>query len=213
MTKFTDQLFDDLVREHGSTLADTRPPAPRRRIASRRTLLAAGTGFVAVAATVGGLLASGGGTPAYALTTHSNGTVTLDVYRVSGIAGINTKLHQVGDDQVVVVPVEPGCPAMSSLPAPVVAPSGHISVQTGVSVTGGGSVTVNAKGIPAGDILVVAVETTTTATGRYSLGAARLTTPPAPSCVSLPAQPAGIGDSGSSSGSSGGPRTTVSGNG
>ncbi|MGH3188003.1 MAG: hypothetical protein ACRDOL_12200, partial [Streptosporangiaceae bacterium] len=152
MTKFADQLFDDLVREHGSTLAHTRPSAPRRHIASRRTLLATGTGLAAVAATVGGLMA-GGGTPAYALTTHSNGTVTLDVYQVSGIAGINTKLHQVGDDQVVVVPVGPGCPAMSSLPAPVVPPSGHISVQTGGSVTGG-SVTVNAKGIPAGDILV-----------------------------------------------------------
>jgi len=201
MTKFADQLFDDLLREHGSTLAHTRPPAPRRHVPSRRTLLATGTGFVAVAAAVGGLMASGGGTPAYALTTHSNGTVTLDVYQVSGIAGINTKLHQVGDDQVVVVPVESGCPAMSSLPAPVVPPSGHISVQTGASVADGGSVTVNAKGIPAGDILVVAVETTSTATGRYSMGAARLTTPPAPSCVSLPALPAGTSGSGSGSGS------------
>ena len=202
MTKFADQLFDDLVREHGSTLAHAAPPAARRRrIAARRTLLATGTGFVAVAATVGGLMASGGGTPAYALTTHPNGTVTLDVYQASGIAGINTRLHQVGDDQVFVVPAEPGCPSMSSLPAPVVPPSGHISVQTGGSVTDGGSVTVNAKGIPAGDILVVAVETTTTATGRYSMGAARLTTPPAPSCVSLPALPAGTGGSGSGSGS------------
>ena len=173
----------------------------RRHITSRRTLLATGTGFVAVAATVSGLMASGGGTPAYALTTHPNGTVTLDVYQVSGIAAINTKLHQVGDDQVVVVPVGAGCPSMSSLPAPIVLPSGHISVQTGGSVTDGGSVTVNAKGIPAGDILVVAVETTTTATGHYSMGAGRLTTPPAPSCVSLPAMPAGTGGSGSSSGS------------
>ncbi len=200
MTKFADQLFDDLVREHGSTLTHTRPSAPRRRVASRRALLATGTGFAAVAAAVGGLMASGGGTPAYALTTHPNGTVTLDVYQLSGIAGINTKLHQVGDDQVVVVPVAPGCPSMNSLPAPIVPPSGHISVQTGGSLTGG-SVTVHAKGIPAGDILVVAVETTTTATGHFSMGAARLTTPPAPSCVSMPAPPAGIGGSGSSSGS------------
>ena len=200
MTKFADQLFDDLVREHGSMLTHTRPSAPRRHVASRRTLLATGTGFAAVAATVGGLMASGGGTPAYALTTHPNGTVTLDVYQGSGIAGINTKLHQVGDDQVVVVPVEAGCPGMSSLPAPIVPPNGHISVQTGASVKDG-SVTVNAKGIPAGDILVVAVETTTTATGHSSMGAARLTTPPAPSCVSFPAPPAGTGGSGSGSSS------------
>jgi hypothetical protein len=200
MTKFADQLFDDLVREHGSTLTHTRPSTPRRHVASRRTLLATGTGFAAVAAAVGGLMASGGGTPAYALTTHPNGTVTLDVYQVSGIAGINAKLHQVGDDQVVVVPVAPGCPSMNSLPAPIVPPSGHISIQTGASVKDG-SVTVHAKGIPAGDILVVAVETTTTATGHFSMGAARLTTPPAPSCVSMPAPPAGSGGSGSGSSS------------
>jgi hypothetical protein len=185
MTKFADQLFDDLLREHGSTLAHTRPPAPRRHIPSRRTLLAAGTGFVAVAATAGGLVASGGGTPAYALTTNPNGKVTLDVYQESGYAGINAKLHQLGDDQVVVVPVEPGCPSMSSLPAPPVPLNGHLSIQSGVSA--GGSVTVNAKGIPPGDILVVGFETTTHGNFHSTLGAAKLTSPPAPSCVSLPA--------------------------
>ena len=208
MTKFADQLFDDLMREHGSALAGTRPPAPERHTASRRTLLAAGTGFVAIAATVGGLMASGGGTPAYALTTHPDGTVTLDVYQASGIAGINTKLHQVGDGQVVVVPVGPGCPSLSSLPAPAVPLDGHIAVQTGVSVKDG-SVTVHAKGIPAGDILVVAVETTTTGNTHFAMGAGRLTSPPAPSCVSLPSPPPGSGTitgsgSGSGSGTTGG---------
>lgn len=114
MTKFADQLLTDLMEEHGSTLAHTSPPAPRRHIASRKAVLATGTGFVAVAATVGGLMASGGGTPAYALTTHSNGTMTLDVYQNSGYAGINAKLHQLGDDQVVVVPVEAGLPEASA---------------------------------------------------------------------------------------------------
>jgi hypothetical protein len=128
MTKFADQLFDDLMREHGSALAQTRAPAPKRHTAPRRTLIAAGVGVLAAAATAGGLMASGGGAPAYALTTHPDGTVTLDVYTESGIAGINTKLHQVGDDQVVVVPVGAGCPSISSLPAPAVPPSGHIAV-------------------------------------------------------------------------------------
>ena len=201
MTKFADQLFDDLIREHGPALARIRPPAPRRPIASRRTLLAAGTGFAAVAATAGGLLASGGGTPAYALTTHPNGTVTLDVYTESGIAGINAKLHQLGDDQVVVVPVGPGCPSLGSLPAPAVPPDGRITVQTGGSVNGN-SVTVNATGIPAGDILVVGFERTEH-DGIYArLGGAKLTVPPAPSCVSMPAPPpGGSGGSGSDSGS------------
>jgi hypothetical protein len=118
MTKFADQLFDDLMGEHGSTLAQTRAPAPERHTAPRRTLIAAGAGVAAAAATVGGLMASGGGAPAYALTTHPDGTVTLDVYTQSGITGINAKLDQVGDGQVVVVPAGPGCPSISSLPAP-----------------------------------------------------------------------------------------------
>lgn len=192
MTKFADQLFDDLMREHGPTLARTTLPAPKRHTASRRTLLAAGAGLVAAAATVGGLMASGGGTPAYALTAHPDGTVTLDVYTESGIAGINAELHQVGDSQVVVVPVGSGCPSLSSLPAPAVPPDGHIAVQGSVSVKDG-AVTVHAKGIPAGDILVVAVETHTTGSTHFAMSAGRLTSPPAPSCVSLPAPPPGGG--------------------
>jgi hypothetical protein len=220
MTNFADQLFDDLMREHGPTLAAASSPAASRRpVASRRTLLAAGTGFVAVAATVGGLMASGGGAPAYALTTHPDGTVTLDVYQASGVAGLNTKLHQVGDDQVVVVPAGAGCPSINSLPAPAVTPNGRISVQGGSDVKTG-AVTVQAQGIPAGDILVVAVQGSTVGSTHYGMTAGRLTSPPAPSCVSLPASPTPPppgGGSGSSSGtvtsgSGGGPATNVSGN-
>ncbi len=109
MTNFADQLFADLMREHGSTLAHTRPPAPRPRVAARRTLLAAGAGCLAVAGTAGALVASGGGDggPAYAVTKNLNGTLTLDVYQTSGIAQANAKLHQLGDN-VVIVPVEAG---------------------------------------------------------------------------------------------------------
>jgi hypothetical protein len=194
MTRFADQLFTDLMREHGPALAQTRPPAPGRHIAPRRALLATGTGLVAVAATVGGLVASsGGGTPAYALTTHPNGTVTLDVYRESGIAGINTKLHQLGDGQVFVVPVEPGCPRPAP---PAVSPIG-VMISVGASRSSDGSVTVNARGIPAGDILVVGF--VSNSNGTY--GGSIITSPPAPSCISLPAAPGGGSGSGSESGS------------
>jgi hypothetical protein len=202
MTKFADQLFTDLMREHGPTLAQTRPPAPGRHIASRRRLLAAGTGFVAVAATVGGLVASsGGGTPAYALSTHPNGTVTLDVYRESGIAAINARLQQLGDSQVFVVPVEPGCPRPAP---PAVSPIG-VEISVGAARSSDGSVTVDAYGIPAGDILVVGF--VATANGTY--GGSIVSSPPAPSCISLPAPPGGGSGSGSGSGtvtgSGGGP--------
>jgi hypothetical protein len=203
MTKFADQLYADLMREHGSTLAQTRPPAAsRRRIAPRPALLATGAGGLAVAATVGALVA-GGGTPAYALTANPDGTVTLAVYRAPGIAQANAKLQQLGDN-VVVVPVEPGCPSLASLPAPAVLPNGQISV--GGSVSTDGSITVNAQGVPAGDIIVVGVEIT--AHGGQT--GARLTSPPAPSCISLPAPPGNGGPgSGTVSGSGGGPASNV----
>ncbi len=155
-------------------------------------MLATGTGFVAVAATVGGLMASGGGTPAYALTTHSDGTMTLDVYQNSGYAGINAKLHQLGDDQVVVVPVKAGCPRPAP---PAVSPKGT-RISVGTTRSRDGSVTVDAQGIPAGDILVVGFATT--ANGSY--GGSEVTSPPAPSCISLPSPPPGNGGPGGGSG-------------
>jgi hypothetical protein len=195
MTKFEDQLYADLMRQHGPALAGTQlPAASRRHIASRRALLATGAGGVAVAAAAGAL-AAGGGTPAYAVTANHDGTVTLAVYRASGIAQANAKLHQLGDN-VVVVPARPGCPSITSLTAPAVSPRGPVSV--GGSGPVGGSITVDAHGVPAGDIMVVGVETS----GQGVAVGARLTSPPAPSCVSLPSQPAGNGGSG---GASGGP--------
>jgi hypothetical protein len=199
MTNFADQLFADLMREHGSTLAHTGPPAPKPRVAARRTLLAAGAGCLAVAGTAGALVAGGGGGgggggPAYAVTKNLNGTLTLDVYQTSGIAQANAKLHQLGDN-VVIVPVGAGCPSIRSLPAPAVpVPLGGISVQGSRSKDG--SITVNAQGIPAGDILVVAVGTSTNGTTTTSFSDGKLTSPPAPSCVSLPFAPPPPGNGG-----------------
>jgi hypothetical protein len=207
MTKFADQLLDDLMREHGPALAHARPPtAPARHAMAGRKLLAAGAGGVAVAAAAAGVLVAGGGTPAYAVTTHPDGTVTLAVTRPAGISGANGALHKLGD-RVVVVPVRPGCPSLPSLRPPKVPLSGHPYVQTtiGVGGSGTGSVTVNAKGIPAGDILVVGVETTTTGTTHSSMGGGRLTSAPVPSCISLPAPsaPPAPGGSGHAHGGNG----------
>ena len=133
---------------------------------------------------------AGSRTPAaYAVTKNSDGTITLAVYQKSGIAGANTRLRQLGDKQVVVVPVEPGCPRPA---APAVSGRGHL-ITTGISVSPNGGITVKAQGIPAGDILVIGVQTS----GRTSMSGGILTSPPAPSCISLPAPPAGNGGSGS----------------
>jgi hypothetical protein len=208
MTKFADQLFDDLMREHGLSLAQVKPPAHlRRHVAAHRAVLAGG-GTVAVAGVIAGVLVAGGTNPAaripgggspgagqagntsrpYSVTKNPDGTITLDVYRKSGIAGANARLRQLGDSQVVVVPIEAGCPAA---PPPAVPTQGDdISTEAGRSVNG--SVTVNAQGIPAGDILVVGFETSGDSTG----GVGVVTSPPAPSCISPPASPSGTNGSG-----------------
>jgi hypothetical protein len=89
MTKFADQLFDDLMREHGPALAHTRPPAhpARRRIRGA----VSGLAVVTAAAVVLGLGLSGafGSAPArgtgtirtaaFTLVEHANGTATLTI--------------------------------------------------------------------------------------------------------------------------------------
>ena len=72
-------------------------------------------------------LLPGGAARAYAVTQNQNGTVTLAVYRESGIAQANARLRQLGDN-VVVVPVEPGSPVLGSLPPPAVQPDGPMTV-------------------------------------------------------------------------------------
>lgn len=221
MTRFADELFDDLMREHGPALTSmTVPAAPKRRLATRPVLLTAGAGGLAAAAAIG-TLAAGGGTPAYAVTPHSNGTVTLAVYEQPGIAQANAKLNALGE-RVVVLPVKAGCPSINSLRPPRV-PAHRISVETSgsVSTAGGPSVTVNAQGVPAGDILVVGVATMTAGNRQnsgpgkvtsgygsgsvpghaaagspapgavFNFGASKLTSGPVPSCISIPAPSAG----------------------
>jgi hypothetical protein len=226
MTRFADQLFDDLMQEHGAALAHARkPPAPRRHLTARPVLLAVGAGGLAVAATVGSLVATGGGTPAYAVTRNSDGTVTLAVYQQSGIAGANSKLRAYGDDRVVVVPVESGCRSIGSLPAPAV-PARRVIVQASGS---GGTITVDALGVPAGDILVLGVRSSGngqfefmehtsssgTAGGYSSWSAiavgvgpffwpnAVLTSGKAPSCVSVPGKTVNNASGRQASGASG----------
>jgi len=200
MTKFSDQLFNDLMREHGPALAHTTLPArPRRHITTRGTLLAGGgavAGALAVAGAVAGALVAVNGTPAhsggsatpaaYTVTKNPDGTITLAVYQQSGIAGANAKLHELGDKQVVVVPIEQGC--TSKVTPPAVSGKGH-QITTGISRSPNGTITVNAHGIPAGDILVIGVATS----GHTSYGVGTLASLPAPSCVGAPHRPGPAG--------------------
>ncbi len=118
MTKFEDQLFVELMAEHGHRLRAVTRPAPARRRVRRPVWLAAGAAGTAAAATAAVMAL--GGAPAYAaysVTRHGDGAVTVSVSRPSGVAGANATLRAMRA-RIRVVPVRPGCPPIGSLPHP-----------------------------------------------------------------------------------------------
>jgi hypothetical protein len=80
MTKLEDQLFGQLMAEHGHRLRAVERPAPARRRVRRPVWLAAGAA-AAVTATVMAL-GSAPASAAYSVTRHANGTVTVSVDRI-----------------------------------------------------------------------------------------------------------------------------------
>src|SRR5579859_3074799 len=103
MTKFEDRLFGQLVAEHGHHLPAGQRPAPAPRRAWRPVWLAAGAaGTVAAVAAAVMALGSAPAYAAYSVTQH-DGTVSVSVYRASGVAGANAALHRI-HARVVVVP-------------------------------------------------------------------------------------------------------------
>ena len=197
MTKFEDQLYQQLMTEHGHHLRARQRPVPARRRVRRPVWLVAGAAGAVAAGTAAVLaLGSAPALAAYSVTQHGNGTVTVSVDRASGVAGANAALQAIRA-RVVVVPVRPGCPPIGSLPHPRPAPHPAVSVMTGVNGHGHRSVTVKVGngGIPAGDTMILAFSGSG-APGSTSLGAGGIITGRVPRCVSLPSAPHGGSRSG-----------------
>ncbi|TCO46722.1 hypothetical protein [Actinocrispum wychmicini] len=106
MSKFEDQLFDDLIRAHGPTLAEVERPAVKRI----RTSVWVAAGAVGLAgATTAGVVLFTGGTPAYAVDQHSDGSVTVSIRDMTAIDDMNRELAR-RRIPVVAVPMRTGCP-------------------------------------------------------------------------------------------------------
>jgi hypothetical protein len=193
MTNFEDQLFSDLMTEHGAQLrqlphpgpaADTSPARRRLRAARRPVWLATGAAGLAAAVTAA-VLTLGGAAPAYAVSRGPDGTVRVSVSQPAGVAPANAALHRL-HVRVAVVPVRPGCPSISSLPHPHLTHHPSVSVRAGKPRGGGQravTVTVSGPGIPAHATMLLAFSTQ----GGATLGAGGWITGPVPHCVSLPA--------------------------
>jgi hypothetical protein len=123
MTKFSDQLFDDLMREHGPALAHARTPAhPGRPVMALRRwrLPAVASGLTAGAAATAAavlLLTSGPGTvaaqqgttghartvvtAAWTVREDSDGTVTITLRQYANPAGLQRTLGADGVNAIV----------------------------------------------------------------------------------------------------------------
>ena len=93
MTKFEDQLYTELITEHGHHLRALQRPAPARRRVRRPVWLATGAAGAVAAGTVAVMaLGSAPALAAYSVTRH-DGAITVAVNRSSGVAGANMTLH------------------------------------------------------------------------------------------------------------------------
>jgi hypothetical protein len=97
MSKFTDHLWRDLVREHGPTLAQAARPEPGRARRPRARVLAGSTlALAGVGAALTLVLSATASTPAFAVTRHHDGSVSVKINSRSGIAGANRELAAMG---------------------------------------------------------------------------------------------------------------------
>ena len=138
MTKFTDNLWSDIMQEHGPTIANAS--RPRQGLLRRPRVIAGGTLALAVAGTALGLgLTSTGGTAggtsvvtaAYTITTHSNGSILVKMGDQESVNAVNKQLNAMIKEYAI-LRFEPG-------PAPV---SGPVTCTPGVPNMGGPQVAV-----------------------------------------------------------------------
>ena len=115
MSEFEDNLWLEVVHEHGNELARTGRTVHKHGRATRPQLLAGTTvGLAAMATAAALLLGASTSPPAFAVTRNPDGTVTVNLMKLSGIAGANEKLAAMGVRAQIVAlakyPPKPVCP-------------------------------------------------------------------------------------------------------
>ena len=137
MTKYTDNLWQDLAREYAATLAQSESLEPGRARILRRPRLLAGS-VLGLAGTGVGLLLAAGSTPAYAVTTNADGAVQVTINQVSALPQANAKLAAMGTREQIAIQMAPGA-ATSSGPvtcsSATNAPGSPVSVMVGTDGT------------------------------------------------------------------------------
>jgi hypothetical protein len=137
MTRYTDHLWRDLVREHGATIAQAARPEPGRAHRQRAHVVAGSTLALAGVGTALALtLTATGSTPAYAVTKSGNGTVEIKLNDIKS-------LPHVTDPQLTAIGVHSVSIEMASGPATV---SGPVTCTSLRGVSGKVKILVGANG-------------------------------------------------------------------
>jgi len=127
MTRYSENLWDDIVREHGPTIASAGRPGPGPTPLLRRPRVLAG-GTLALAA-IGTALAFGltgtGSTPvatgvarkvvtdAYTITESSSGSVVVQINQATSLPQANAKLTAMGIHEQVTIYMQSGAAAVA----------------------------------------------------------------------------------------------------
>jgi hypothetical protein len=179
MGNFEENLWADLLDEHGPALATAQSAArPTAKPGKRRVVLttAGAFGTLAVAAALAvTFTATGVGTPqAYAVDLNPDGTVMVTFSQVEGVAGANRRLAELGVRAKAIV-ADPNCAV------PIVV-DGHTSVVGGPELPThmpGGKFLIQPSTIPVGETLILVAEQIND--NQIALSAARVDNP-APGC-------------------------------
>jgi hypothetical protein len=123
MSKFTDHLWSDLVREHGATLAQADRPEPVRargaRFLRRPRFLAGSTlGLAGVGAALVLILGGSAAPAAFAITTNSDGSVQVKLSYAANqnLPQVNQQLASMGTGEAITIWMARGA---ATVPGPV----------------------------------------------------------------------------------------------
>src|SRR5258708_5486062 len=160
MSRFEERLWSELLEQHGALLTD--PPLelaparaqlqPRRRLAP---LAALGLALAAALTAVVIGLSSGGGTPAYAVVSNPDGTITVTIRELVGVKGADEKLASLGVP-VRIVRSEAGCQTGSGeYNTPRISPQLFQRIAKLAESGGSAAIGITPSAIPAGGTVLI----------------------------------------------------------
>jgi hypothetical protein len=185
MSRFEDRLWSELVEQHGALLADAplslapspgRAPGRRRRW--RAPLAALGLALAAAVTAIVIGLSSGGGTPAYAVLSNPDGTVTVTIRQLVGVKAADEKLASLGVP-VRVVRSEAGCLLGSGeYKTPRISPDLFQRISKLAGPASAASIVITPSAIPSGDTIVIGARELAPGVVGLQTGIYEGTTPP-----------------------------------